>query len=966
MKALLGVLALLGPDLPPNPFTVSDYDEGDVYFLRGADRRPHHGMRQPWVFNRALEWVEAEGTILCLPTAAPLLLTGNRQVSRWYSAKGNELSDADGETTRFVKREKVPTDHASLPPFQFPIEAFPAAELEVAETTHPWQFLAAVKGRSGPPLYAGPWREGPGRLSVDLLELYRGKGYRNHFAQLQFFVAVWTKDPAEEAAVSFRLRLRGAPAVVPCLPVIRTEGRARVEGVPLAAVVADGRGGRLGRAEVSLAARIGARQIPLAEDGDGVWKGRVRDLPVGDHRAELVAAWKEGGRPAIRTALEVHVTDGRFIGYDPGLRLLTLGGRPLGPLTGSYRGAPMFSDIGTPKEAFVRGQEAWDAVKGGARGGQHANFGGDRYGFHWWESLTPRELDEDYAYLARCGWGIVHLCQGWWVWERLDAGGRLAPHGAEQLALVASTARRHGLRVLFAVSHYPLGRVSAPYAQYLEAGYRPADYRDPGSKFYAMFKDYLAQFSAVFRDETGILGFTASGEGDPACGMIFVNAVHDALRARDPNHLILCEPHHAMYRDPLYYVKAGWKPRLAGMRTYFIDGKPFEAVGAQFKLAGLGDLFMAEGVFWGYSGGPTDTLRYRERIRGTLSIGFAHRSPVLLTWEERVAEDEHRILDEVRRSLDWSRPFARPRVAVRVGPESLVDAGKMALARYEAAFARIPLEYFCLWEDAEVPPGTLAVLDARRPFVEPAFASEGGPLPEALRAERPMELPSGWAANYSWGEDRRQMIAFLRRIPATGGTPGASTTEAGPFVYADTTKFFERDTLLEAWEVRCVRPGTVELCLFRREGEDLVLVGRSGAVEMKSPGPCRFALPRPIAAKKGDLLGLRIPGEGTHVGAWEGGRVLFLEGGEPSPRASRAAWKEEAKILDLRTFPPAGASPPAAAAGRLILRDFPEATLRARLYDLEEKKLRVEAPFRGTLGLELPLSGRHFLLAVSE
>jgi hypothetical protein len=960
MNAILFCLALLGPDLPPDPFTVSDYDEGDVYFLRGAERRPHHGMRDAWVFNRALEWIDAGGALLCAPTQAPLPLTGRRQVSRWFSAKANELSDVDDETTRFVKKDaKAATDHASLPPFQFPIEQFPEALFEATEASPPWQFIVAVKGRSGPPLYASPWQEGPGKLSVDLLERYRGKGYRNHFAQLQFFVAVRTKDPAEEAAVTFRLRLRGVPAIVPCLPVVRTADRVRAEGAPLAAVVVDERGKRLGKESVSVEARIGNAAIPLSEGGDGVWKGTARDLPAGDPRAELVAAWKDAGRPALRTALEVHVTDGRFAGYDPGLRLLTHGGRPLGPLSGSYRGAPMFSDIGTPKETLVQGQEAWDAAKGNALGGQHFNFGGARYGFHGWESLTPKELDDDYAYLARCGWGIVHLCQGWWVWERLDAGGRLAPHGAEQLALVAATARRHGLRVLFAVSHYPLGKVSAPYAQYLEAGYKAADYRDPGAKFYAMFRGYLDQFSSVFRDETGILGFTAAGEGDPACGMTFVNAVHDALKARDPNHLVLGEPHHAMNRDPLYHVKEGWKPRLSGMRTYFIDRKPLEAVGAQFKLAGLGDLFMGEGIFWGYSGGPTETMRYRERIRETFSIGFAHRSPILLTWEARVAEDEHRVLDDVRRRIDWSKPFARSRVAIRAGRESLVDAGKMALARYEAAFSRIPLEYACVWEDGEIPRGTLAVLDARRPFAAPAFVSEGGALPDALKADMPLGLPAGFAANYSWSEDRRRLVAFLWRADAAG------TTEAGRCTYADTTKVFDRDTAVDAWEVRCVRPGPVELCIFREEGDALVLVGRSGPADMKSPGPCRFALARPVAAKKGDLAGLYIPHEGTHVAAAEGGRVLFLEKEEPKPRVPLASWKEEPKTLDLRAFNSAEAAPRAAAGG-LVLRNFPDAELKFLLFDLAEKKVVAEGPFRGTAEPGLPPSGRHFLLAVYD
>lgn len=51
----------------------------------------------------------------------------------------------------------------------------------------------------------------------------------------------------------------------------------------------------------------------------------------------------------------MHITDGRFIGYHEKLKLLTEGGKPIGPFTGSYRGAPMFKGIGSPQESLVQG-----------------------------------------------------------------------------------------------------------------------------------------------------------------------------------------------------------------------------------------------------------------------------------------------------------------------------------------------------------------------------------------------------------------------------------------------------------------------------------------------------------------------------------------------------------------------------------------------------------------------------------
>ncbi len=399
---------------------VSDYDGGDYWWVRDGRKQPMHGMREPWVFNRAMTWLDekdgVEGAVLCYSNQSPLLLTGKKQVSRWFAGKANELSNVDDETTRFVKRDaQAEFDHALLPALQFHIEQHPTAELEVAEATHPWQFVVAVKGRSGPPLYASPWQEKPGKLTVGLLKLFREKGYQRHFAQLTFAVFLHAR---EQASVAFRLRLNGQAVIIPSLPIIRTAERAKAEGVPIYAIVCGDKGERLGKGSVEVSAGIGGKQVKFADTGNGLWKAVLRDLPAGTHKLHLSLHWPGALRAHPGTTIEVHITDGRFIGYDDKLKLLTEGGKPIGPFAGSYRGAPMFRGIGTPQESLVQGQEQWAAVQGTVHEGQHFNHGGPLYGFHWWESLTEKELDADYAYLARCGWSVVHLCQGWWLWER--------------------------------------------------------------------------------------------------------------------------------------------------------------------------------------------------------------------------------------------------------------------------------------------------------------------------------------------------------------------------------------------------------------------------------------------------------------------------------------------------------------------------------------------------------------------
>lgn len=760
---------------PAAPVTITDYDENDWYLVRGRERLSYHGMRACWVYNRAMVWLDkncgVDGGILCYSSQSPLPLTGTRQVSRWYTGSDNEVVDIDDGFTRLSKRNGASAwDHACLPPVQFEIEQHRVAEFEVREATHPWQFIAIVKGRSGPPLFVSPWHTGPHKLRVDLLELYRGKGYENHFAEMVFFVAVWTKNPQEPATVSFRLSLWGGEVIVPTLPVIRTAQRAEREGVPLCAVVLDRDAKRLSHDEVDVTASLGQASIKLTEDGQGIWKAVARDVPRGVHWAELRATWKADPQKSVATRLSVRVTDGQFVSYDPRLRLLTRGGQPLGPITGSYRGQAVFLGIGTAGESLLHGQDRWQAAI------SHAAE--PDYGFHFWEAITPRELNDDYAYLDRCGWRMIHLCSAWLWWPRFDAAGRLSPFYAEQIDAVCRAAEQHGLFVHLAVSHYPLGLKSPPYAQYIEAGYEASDYANPQSNFFRMFTAYLAQLAEVFRDDVALSSFTPAGEGDSVCGMHFVNMVHDALARHDGNHLVMAEPHHQITQHPNYYRQAGWKPLLGAMRTYHIEWlkpQPPESVGVQFKLAAMGDIFMGEGCFYGFLGGnhqymnpemPIDN--YRRCVRETIYTGLAQRNPILLTWEERIVEDERIVFEQIRQAVDWSTPFQRPWLAIRVDDQLMPVAGRSPLFRYEDALSRIPVEACYVWEDASVPSGTAATLDARQPFVRPAFASDGGTLPDALRSRLPLILPAGWAASYSWSEDRRTLLAFLRRTDAVG------------------------------------------------------------------------------------------------------------------------------------------------------------------------------------------------------
>jgi len=80
-SATLGVLLFSIPPTaipaePPDPVTRTDYDEGDWYLARGDQKLPYHGMRDSWVFNRAMTWLDktsgVDGAVLCYSTQSPL------------------------------------------------------------------------------------------------------------------------------------------------------------------------------------------------------------------------------------------------------------------------------------------------------------------------------------------------------------------------------------------------------------------------------------------------------------------------------------------------------------------------------------------------------------------------------------------------------------------------------------------------------------------------------------------------------------------------------------------------------------------------------------------------------------------------------------------------------------------------------------------------------------------------------
>lgn len=735
------------------------------------------GRRRVKIFNKAMEWYRnaKHGTIISYCPTKGLMLSGENQVSAWHSSPPNELKQ-DGEFTSFTKKSRWQRDCAVLPAFQFHLGQHPVLELEVTEAEVDWQFCITIKGRGGAPFIASAWQNGPGKLTFDIKKELQSRGYDLQFAELHFAIGVWTENPKESAQIKYRISMPSHSAIIANLPMVRTAERAKSEGVPIEAVVINKKGQLLSDNHIKLVAKVLGKTFPMTEK-DGVWTSILQDLPEGNHSIQI-----ESNKSAFsKIQTPVRVTNGEFFQYDKTSKWITKNEKILGPLTGSFQGTFFFKNVGLPNEQIVQSQQEWDTWDRTQKPGEH---------MHFWEALTPLELDARFSYLSNQGFDLLHLHSHWGTWERLDAGGRISPHAAEQLALYMRTADKYGLAHIQALSSGPYGVPedrsgygdTVVFSRYLDEGFKPEEWFEPTKgRFNDLFHQYLDDFTTLFKDETALFGMTASGEGDNVAPKR-AEDTYWQIRKNDQNHIMLSEPIDVIDKLPENHC-IGFPQDMCGGRTYRISENetfPEFDLGVEFKLYKTVDnVYMAEGSwatmpsydlfhgivvkdFKGNLNPWTGTNRYRIRLRDTLYLGLVHRLAIMNTWDETITEDEHKLVKEIRNKIDWTQKFMDPAIAIFVNDDcaGAHDEGRVNVAKYERAFAGIPLDYR-LYTTSTPPSSARVVIDGREPFMKPKFKSEGGIILDEIKNQMPLEVSENYSANYSQSEDGRTLLAYF-------------------------------------------------------------------------------------------------------------------------------------------------------------------------------------------------------------
>ncbi len=126
-------------------------------------------------------------------------------------------------------------------------------------------------------------------------------------------------------------------------------------------------------------------------------------------------------------------------------------------------------------------------------------------------------------------------------------------------------------------------------------------------------------------------------------------------------------------------------------------------------------------------------------------------------------------------------------------------------------------------------------------------------------------------------------------------------TTAGNHTCIDGNHPAGADFTATRWDVFCEEPGRIQLKLYRREGNEFVLVSESGQVEMPSKGKHTFSFKKPIRVRKGDLVGFYLWPEAV-LGEGRGGTLFHRTGHFRNKRSPVSEWTRGAGTCSIRLY----------------------------------------------------------------
>lgn len=770
----------LGPDWPDG----YDQDRGITWVdnlrisaVKSQPRKPRERMvtnpfKVPIVFNRHMRWITRTHGLsagcIAYDGASWLPLTGPDEASRWLELKPRRHVDpkqwpdapniqpADGQTTVFALPEGQSKATFALRAFQFNVEQHGVLEWRGTPTGVEWQMEATATDGVRQflwTLWRSDWLGHESADSLDVLKLYRDSGRPNRYAEVDVLLRIRAAGKQQgRRQLSLRLGLPGRGAIVPRWPVV---ARAQ-DAVPIEAVLVDRHGSVVTRPDTEVAVLVGPRAVLLTPVGShGIRRAIVRGLGAGDYSARLVTA-TASGKEIGATTLTVSVAALEFVShYEREKRsYCTTSGRAVGPLLGDLLAWVPYADLGTPQQRLILGLPQHD---------QLIRTEKRKFGYTRWRSLPRADIDTYVAYMASSGIRVLRLTPNVNPAEYyLDAGGHVAPHGLEQLAYILSAARRHGMRTVINLFHYPYLTASTgknpPVWHYFQAGY-PDQMRWASDEMWRHLSSYLDELLGFTGQDPAVMAYTVMGENDQMMPAAWIGRAYALLKTRAPQQMVVQEQGGNLRFDtPVGLADhSAYRPASdggVGYRAYRTRRHPndcFMAVAAR-----LFDLkpptFLGE-VSCGINTKPGFIVKYRDAMGLALTL----QQPMAIAWSAVMLEGQCKAFTEAARQVDWtSFRRARPPAAIIV---DVLDREQLArLVQYEQFLSSIPIDYECLRPSADRSHYPV-VYDAR---AEAAANLDRAKLPQTATRPLPLRLSSGNHSSYALSDDRRWLVAYIR------------------------------------------------------------------------------------------------------------------------------------------------------------------------------------------------------------
>ncbi|MGC9316409.1 MAG: hypothetical protein ACP5KN_00065 [Armatimonadota bacterium] len=721
----------------------------------------------PVVYNQATRWLTSEeglsGGCIAWEASGEMPLTGESGVSRWLRLRRwvlpkvprwpdqPTIRHVDAQTTEFLLPEGETEATFALRALQWNLDQHPRLRWSAQPRGVSWSL--AVSATDGGHQFV--WRlaeteetDAPSEGELDLRKIYRASGRPNARAEMDFVVTVRATDEGpQRPGLTLRLTVPGAAAVLPRTPVVVPLDVAR-QGVPLEAIVV-GADGAIGH-EGQLYATVNGRPVELTSVGEsGLRRAELVGLPVGRHEISLRAASEGGGTLATGSAV-VTVTDLDFLSrYDRARRsYCTPDGEASGPLLGDLFAWVLYEKLGAADRRMITGLDDYSGAVGAGADLSHTK----------WRVMPRADIQRYVAHLADSGVEVIRITPNVQVREYyLDAGGHLAMHGLEQLSYILDAARRHGIRAVINLFHYPYNQFGPPVSAYFEAGY-PEQMQWRNDEMWALLSQYLNELLGFIGSDPAVMAYTIMGENDQALPVEWINRAYSLIKRHAPQQMVVLEQgggilncregHPASYAEFAPATDGG-----VGYRAYQTHQYPtdcFMAVCARFY-----DL--APPSYHGeVACGIKVTPQFQVKLRDAMGLALTLQQTMAISWSAPPLEELRRAFAEAGNLVDWTRfRRAQPPVAV-VFDEIDAETARRLVACEEMLQAQaVDCEYIGSEADRA---GYLVTLDARE---EIGPAAEDA-LRRAAEAASPVRVSEGNHTTYALSSDRRWMVAYVR------------------------------------------------------------------------------------------------------------------------------------------------------------------------------------------------------------